>query len=495
MFFHHNSIPVWLSCTRKERRMPEGFVMNTFRLLNWAAGALFLSSSAVFMTTLRQEAAGSRSAFIVVLQQPLTALAMSVSLLYLLLFFGVSVALGALQDRERAALLPSTGSHPLQTAEDDNQLRVAAAAEGLTHRNPNQTSAKSELLDTDQKAAPTDGSGLVRTQPPVTTCRRAVWLADWVFVSAVALVVSAAPLISLYGVVVSFASGQASLAAASQAAPEWAMPFVPAPNSLPWVIAFAAMAFVVIREASARRQLQAKLDMFATNDKGSFDESSSVSASAIAGTNLMLEMDAERERLETYTAEYPTGWYKLCDASELAPGDVKYVRCLGLHLAVFRGKDSGTVSALDAFCPHLGANLALGGKVEGDCLKCPFHEWQFDTSGTVKAIPYTSGVLPKAGAVRYPTTEYAGMVLVFYDADQVKYNDLSKQSGQNACKDGAYSPKYQPPAMPELADGRMTLRGSFKARVVNMPLVEFVLNAVDQAHFACLHSEMLIPWT
>ena len=44
---------------------------------------------------------------------------------------------------------------------------------------------------------------------------------------------------------------------------------------------------------------------------------------------------------------------------------------------------------LDAYCPHLGANIGIGGRVIGDCLECPFHGWQFRGSdGKVTKIPY-----------------------------------------------------------------------------------------------------------
>ena len=48
--------------------------------------------------------------------------------------------------------------------------------------------------------------------------------------------------------------------------------------------------------------------------------------------------------------------------SQLKKGDVKPVDALGQHFVVYRG-ESGKVAVLDAYCPHLGANLALGGKV------------------------------------------------------------------------------------------------------------------------------------
>ena len=45
--------------------------------------------------------------------------------------------------------------------------------------------------------------------------------------------------------------------------------------------------------------------------------------------------------------------------------------------------------AVDAYCPHLGANMAAGGVVKGDCIECPFHGWQFEGhDGTCSSIPY-----------------------------------------------------------------------------------------------------------
>lgn len=45
---------------------------------------------------------------------------------------------------------------------------------------------------------------------------------------------------------------------------------------------------------------------------------------------------------------------------------------------MFRGED-GKVYATDAYCAHMGANLAVGGTVKfGNCIQCPFHGWTFD---------------------------------------------------------------------------------------------------------------------
>ena len=51
------------------------------------------------------------------------------------------------------------------------------------------------------------------------------------------------------------------------------------------------------------------------------------------------------------------------------------------------------VSIVDAYCPHLGANLGVGGRVQGNCIECPFHGWQFDgETGQCVNIPYAEKV-------------------------------------------------------------------------------------------------------
>lgn len=60
----------------------------------------------------------------------------------------------------------------------------------------------------------------------------------------------------------------------------------------------------------------------------------------------------------------------------------------GEQLAVFRSQD-GQAYVVDSYCPHLGANLAAGGRVVGNCIECPFHGWQFQgEDGKCARIPY-----------------------------------------------------------------------------------------------------------
>lgn len=66
------------------------------------------------------------------------------------------------------------------------------------------------------------------------------------------------------------------------------------------------------------------------------------------------------------------------------------MQAFGETMAVFRGED-GVVHVTDAYCPHIGANMAVGGVVKGSCLECPFHGWLFrGTDGACVDIPYTA---------------------------------------------------------------------------------------------------------
>jgi nitrite reductase/ring-hydroxylating ferredoxin subunit len=74
-----------------------------------------------------------------------------------------------------------------------------------------------------------------------------------------------------------------------------------------------------------------------------------------------------------------------------------------------------------AFCVHVGANLAVGGQVVDDCIRCPFHHWKFDQNGNVVEIPYKpdpkecSGVKQKLKT--YECMDWCGLVMVYFHAE------------------------------------------------------------------------------
>ena len=97
------------------------------------------------------------------------------------------------------------------------------------------------------------------------------------------------------------------------------------------------------------------------------------------------------KNISDYPPPYPNGWIPVLESQHIKPNQVKSIFVFGYELVVFRG-NSGAVHVLDAFCPHLGANLGVGGKVVNhcgeDCIRCPFHGWSFRGSdGICTKVP------------------------------------------------------------------------------------------------------------
>jgi phenylpropionate dioxygenase-like ring-hydroxylating dioxygenase large terminal subunit/putative sterol carrier protein len=110
---------------------------------------------------------------------------------------------------------------------------------------------------------------------------------------------------------------------------------------------------------------------------------------------------------------YPSGWFVVATAQELVPGELLKLRYFGRELVAFRG-ESGKACVIDAYCPHLGAHLAYGGVIEGECVRCPFHGWKFDGQGRCVEVPYSDRIPPKAAIDAWPVLEQDGLIFVFY---------------------------------------------------------------------------------
>jgi len=174
---------------------------------------------------------------------------------------------------------------------------------------------------------------------------------------------------------------------------------------------------------------------------------------------------------------YPTGWFHVCYSHELKPGDIKYVQYLGEHLALFRTK-SGIPSILDAYCPHLGANIAIGGEVVGESIKCPFHGWEFDKEGLCTNIPYCDNIPSNAKTTAWQVIERNGCIFVWFDLDK---ND----------------PTYEVPILPQVQNHSMIFHASQESHV-EAHIQEIPENGSDSAHFGVLHVEFrllkLLKW-
>jgi len=118
---------------------------------------------------------------------------------------------------------------------------------------------------------------------------------------------------------------------------------------------------------------------------------------------------------ESAPPPYPTGWYAVAFADELPRAGVLARPFMAGEIILYR-TEGGAVCAVDPYCPHLGAHLGHGGRVEGESLRCPFHGFCFDRSGACVSTPYGKRP-PKARLGTHHVREQSGLVLVFHDAE------------------------------------------------------------------------------
>ncbi len=117
----------------------------------------------------------------------------------------------------------------------------------------------------------------------------------------------------------------------------------------------------------------------------------------------------------------PKGWYIACKIKDLKTKKPISKKICGHQVVLFR-TESGKAVGLDAFCPHMGLNLAKKGKVIGEDIRCFFHYWKFDSKGKCTHIPCINGMVKENTKDRvktqsYPIEEKYGYVWIFSDTE------------------------------------------------------------------------------
>ncbi|XP_020812870.1 cholesterol 7-desaturase isoform X2 [Drosophila serrata] len=169
---------------------------------------------------------------------------------------------------------------------------------------------------------------------------------------------------------------------------------------------------------------------------------------------------------------FPNGWYGILESSRLRDGEATFLSCLGEHLVVYR-THTHEVYILDAYCPHLGANLGIGGRVVGDCIECPFHKWSFRGSdGVCTNIPYSTSVPKGSKLKKWISQEVNGYIFIWYHSE--------------------------PTELPwELSSSMEGLQESFVYQgqnqfFINCHIQEIPENGADLAHFDAIHKKNFI---
>ncbi len=73
-------------------------------------------------------------------------------------------------------------------------------------------------------------------------------------------------------------------------------------------------------------------------------------------------------------------WHDLDALDNIRPGKVHRYTVADEEL-IARLDGTGQLQVYDAFCPHQGAHLGHGARLDEDCLRCPFHGLYFDPEG------------------------------------------------------------------------------------------------------------------
>jgi nitrite reductase/ring-hydroxylating ferredoxin subunit len=176
---------------------------------------------------------------------------------------------------------------------------------------------------------------------------------------------------------------------------------------------------------------------------------------------------------EHTTLPLPNGWFAIAFSRDLAEADVKRVRYFDEELVLFRGR-SGRPHLLDAYCSHLGAHLAEGGRVIGDSVRCPFHGWQYDgESGRCVAIPYCERIPPQARVRPYEVVERNQMIFAWHHTE-------------------GKPPSWEVPLISELGDPLWSEARCFEL-LVPVHMQDMHENNLDPVHFQFVHGMPEVP--
>lgn len=179
----------------------------------------------------------------------------------------------------------------------------------------------------------------------------------------------------------------------------------------------------------------------------------------------------------------PFGWFVIAYADDIAIGESKPLRYFGKELVMFR-TESGKVSVLDAYCPHLGAHLGYGihgasggGRVEGESIVCPFHAWKFNGEGMCTDVPYAKAIPPKVKDKQclgsYPAVEVNQCIYVWFHPDGEAPHWEPERFAEAESSDWAPLERYE-----------WTIHTSCQ---------EMAENGYDGAHFRYVHQTATFP--
>jgi 5,5'-dehydrodivanillate O-demethylase oxygenase subunit len=105
-------------------------------------------------------------------------------------------------------------------------------------------------------------------------------------------------------------------------------------------------------------------------------------------------------------------WQPVYVAADLPPGHARPIRVMSEDYTLYRGEGGG-VHLVDFRCAHRGTQLSTGW-VEGDCIRCFYHGWKYDSTGQCVEQPAEDAAFASKVRIRsYPCEEYLGLVFAY----------------------------------------------------------------------------------
>ncbi|TJY58250.1 3-ketosteroid-9-alpha-hydroxylase [Sinimarinibacterium sp. CAU 1509] len=171
---------------------------------------------------------------------------------------------------------------------------------------------------------------------------------------------------------------------------------------------------------------------------------------------------------------YARGWHCLGLASTFRDGEPHSVSAFGTRIVVFKGEDE-QLRALNAWCPHMGADLGIG-KVEGNRVVCRFHGWAFGGNGSCEDIPYSKTIPPKARVRSWPLQERNQLLFIWNDVEG-----------------NPPPPEQDIPQLPQVGSPEWS-DWSLSQWVIDNNCRELVDNLSDLAHFGPVHGSSNVKY-
>jgi phenylpropionate dioxygenase-like ring-hydroxylating dioxygenase large terminal subunit len=164
-------------------------------------------------------------------------------------------------------------------------------------------------------------------------------------------------------------------------------------------------------------------------------------------------------------------WYVAAWSNDLADDQLLARTIMQQPIVLYRKAD-GNVAALQDRCPHRFAPLHMGKIVKGDCVQCPYHGLEFNSSGACVLNPHGTKNIPARARVRsYPVTEKHKAIWIWMGERPA---DLSKVPD--------FSVLDNVPEMHATKRDRITIQANYELIIDNL---------LDLSHTSYLHEGIL----